>query len=228
MGTTEIENTIIKRVRILGVLLVVGGLAMAGAGFLYGLRLANDGLDSAEALYEAQGVTLKYNSDGQLVDRGTPAGAQKIMDLLEQTWRYPIDQKNFDPNDPIVNTRDELMYQYATITYHVLNSTVAVKLTDKDVPITYRDQTYTTNGTYNITVGKFYAQMNSTNPIEKQLRESWSPNALALTGTLATGHANQAVGELAQATSLGIGSIGLVFAGIGSGIIWVTFGRRSG
>lgn len=228
MATTDSENTMMNRVKILGAVLAVAGLVMAGVGFLYGLRLADDGLASAQALYEAQGVMLKYNSDGQLTDRNTPAGAQKIMDLLEKEWKYPVNKKNFDPNNPLVNTRDELMYEYATLTYHVLNSTVAVKLTDKDVtpPLTYRDVTYSTNGTYNITVGKFYAQMDRANPIEKQLREAWTPQALALTGILATGHANQATGELAQATSLGIGGTGLLFAVLGGGLVWAGMSRK--
>lgn len=227
MATTNSDNPMMQRLMILGVVLVLGGVAMAGTGFLYGLRLANDGLASAQAMYQEQGVTLSYNEAGELVDRGTTEGAQNILALLEEKWAYPVNRKSLDPNDPIVNTRDELMYQYATITYHVLNGKVAVKLNATEVPITYRDVTYTEPGTYNVTVEKFYAQMDRSNPIEKQLREAWTPQALALTGILATGHANQAVGELAAATTLGIGSIGLLFAGAGVGLVWATFGRRS-
>ncbi|MBI4393047.1 MAG: hypothetical protein HY556_04505 [Euryarchaeota archaeon] len=216
---------LMKRVRIVGLVLVAAGLAVAGGGFLYGMPQATDGLASAQALYEAQGVKLSYNEAGQLVDRGTPEGAQKILALLEQDWKYPVNHKNLDPNDPLVNTRDELMYQYATITYHVLHSEVTVKLTDKDVPITYQGVTYDKPGEYKIPVGKFYAQLDRTNPIEKQLRDAWTPQALALTGILATGHANQAVGDLAAATTLGIGSVGLLFAVVGAGLLWVSLAK---
>lgn len=215
------------RVRIVGAALVVAGLAVAGAGFLYGLPQADDGLDSAQAMYEAQGVTLSYNEDGQLVDRGTTEGAQAILALLEGEWKYPTNHANLDPNDPVINTRDELMYQYATITYHVLHGTVDVVLTAEDVPITYRDVTYADPGTYEIEVGKYYAELDRSNPIERQLRSAWSPTALALTGTLAAGHANQAAGELAAATTLAIGSIGLLFAGAGAGIVWISYARPS-
>lgn len=218
-------NGMQRRMRLLGIALVTAGIAVAAAGFLYGLPKANDGLASAQAMYEAQGVTLSYNEAGQLVDRGTPEGAQKIMSLLKDEWKYPVDDGNFDPSDPIINTRDELMYQYATITYHVLHGTVAVKLTAADVPITYRGVTYAEAGTYNMTVEKYYAQFDRSNPIERQLRDAWSPLAIALTGSLAGGHANQAAGELAQATSVGMGGIGLLFAAAGAGLVWVTFGR---
>jgi len=211
------------RLRIMGVVLVTAGLVVAAAGFFYGMPQANNGLASAQDMYEAQGVTLSYNDDGQLVDRGTTDGAASIMSLLENDWKYPVNHNNLDPNDPLVNTRDELMFQYATITYHVLHGTVAVELTAADVPITYRGVTYDEAGTYDIAVGDYYANFDRTNVIEAQLRGAWTPQALALTGALAGGHANQAAGELAQATTLGIGAIGLLFAISGGGLMWASF-----
>ncbi len=222
MELAERGNAVIKRVRILGVALATIGLAVAGAGFAYGLRSANEGLSSAEAMYQAQDVRLSYNDAGELMDRGTTEGAQKILALLEREWKYPVDRSNLDPSDPVINTRDELMYQYATITYHVLHSTIAVKLAEKDVPITYRGVTYGEAGTYNVTVEKYYAQFDRTNPIERQLREAWTPQALALTSALAGGHANQAAGEIAVALSLATGIIGILFAGAGGGLVWVS------
>src|ERR1051325_9842972 len=130
--------TTMNRIRIVGILLVVAGVATSGAGFLYGLSQANDGLASAQAMYAAQGVALSYNEQGQLVDRGTTDGADRIMSLLVDDWKFPVNKANFDPKDPIVNTRDELMFQYATITNNVLHTEVAVALTAAQVPITYR------------------------------------------------------------------------------------------
>lgn len=224
-------ETLIKRARILGVALAAAGVAMAGAGFLYGMPQAQDGLASAQALYEAQGVKLSYNAEGQLVDRNAPEGAQKILALLEDEWKYPVNRANLDPNDPLVNTRDELMYEYAVITYHVLHTEQTVKLTESDLakgPISYRGVTYDKPGEYKIAVEKFYAQLDRANPIEKQLRDAWTPQALALTGILATAHANQAAGEIASATTLAIGAIGLLFAMAGGGLVWMTLGRSVG
>jgi len=214
------------RLRILGFAVVAAGLGVAGAGFLYGMPQADDGLASAQAMYEAEGVKLTYDANGTLIDRGSPEGAQAILDLLEKDYKYPVNHDNLDPDDPLVNTRDELMFEYATITYHVLHSTVAVKLTDADVPITYRGVEYTEPGTYNITLEHYYAHLDRSNPIERQLREAWSPLAFSLTGSLAGAHANQAAGELARMTTIGIGSIGLVLAAVGAGIVWVGFAPR--
>lgn len=223
-------DNVMKRARILGVVLAVAGISMAGAGLAYGLPMANDGLDSAQAMYASQGVKLSYNENGELVDRGTTEGAQKILALLEDEWRYPVNDASFDPNDPVINTRDELMYQYATITYHVLHGEVAVKLTAQDLekgPIVYRGVTYAEPGEYRLAPEKYYAQLDRTNPIERQLRDAWTPQALALTGALAGGHANQAAGELAQATSLAVAGTGALFALAGAGLVWVSFGREA-
>ncbi len=206
---------------IVGIVLAVAGLVVAGAGFLYGYPQARDGLESAQAMYEAQGVTLTYNEQGQLIDQGTPEGAQHIMDLLEKDFKYPVNHDSFDPEDPLVNTRDELMYEYATITYHVLHTSVPVTLTASDVPITYRGVNYTQPGTYNITLEHYYAHLDRTNPIERQLRTAWSPLAMSLTSALAGAHANQAAGEIAKATTLGMAGIGLLFSLAGAGMIWI-------
>ncbi len=214
-----------KRMRTLGCVLAAGGLAVAGVGLLYGVPTAMDGLDSAQAMYEAQSVTLGYNEDGELIDHGTVEGAQEILSLLEDEWDYPLNHANLDPDDPLVNTRDELMYQYATITAHVLHGDVSVKLTEEQVPIEYRGITYTEPGEYKIPAGKYYAEFDRKNPIESQLRGAWSPQALGLLGSLAAGHANQAAGELALATSMGIGGLGLLFAAAGGGLIWVSYAR---
>lgn len=224
------DLTMTTRLRLIGAILVAAGVAMAGAAFFYGTPQAMDGLDAAEAMYEEEGVKLNYNEGGQLVDRGKPEGAQAIMSLLVDEWKFPVNPAEFDPQDPVVNTRSELMYQYATITYHVLHTEQTVKLTEKDLekgPITYRGVTYDKPGDYKITVEKYYAQLDRTNPIERQLRDAWSPLAIALTGSLAGAHANQAAGELALATTLGIGSIGLLFALSGGGLIWATFGSMA-
>lgn len=217
--------TLMNRIRILGIVLAAAGVALAGAGFAYGLPQANDGLASAQAMYEAQGVKLTYDDQGRLTDRGTAEGARAIMVLLKEDWKFPVNDASFDPSDPLVDTRDELMFYYATITYHVLHGEVDVKLTADQVPITYRGVTYTEAGTYKIAPQAYYAQLDRAHPIEGQLRNAWTPQALALTAALAGGHANQAAGELAQAVSLAVGGVGLLFAVGGVGLVWVGFAR---
>lgn len=217
--------TIMHRLRAVGALLVIIGLAVAGFGFFYGVKTANDGLASAQRMYEAQDVRLSYNENGELIDRGTTAGADNIMKLLTQEWAFPVRAADFDPDDPLVDTRSELMYYYATITYHVLHGEVDVKLTAEQVPITYRGITYSEAGTYKIAPLAYYAQLDRTHAIEGQLRAAWTPQALALTGALSAGHANQGVGELAQATTVAVTGIGALVAFAGAGLVWATFGR---
>ena len=42
------------------------------------------------------------------------------MSLLQDDWKYPVVTSDLDPNDPVVNTASEYMYQMATITYHTI------------------------------------------------------------------------------------------------------------
>ena len=64
----------------LGKLMVaMGVLFLLGAGALYKIK---EGYDSLQAFSAAQNVVLKYNEQGQLLDRGKPEAAQKIMRLL--------------------------------------------------------------------------------------------------------------------------------------------------
>ena len=111
-----------KRLRTLGILLAVIGLGfLVGGGVAYAKVQA--GYDSLQAFSQAQNVELTYNEDGQLTDRGETAGAEEIMSLLVDDWKYPVVESDFDPSDPLVNTASEYMYQMATITYHTLHGT---------------------------------------------------------------------------------------------------------
>ena len=110
------------------------------------------------------------------------------------------------------------MYQFATISYHVMHTEVAVTLAEDQLPLEYRGETYTEPGEYMIAVEKSYAQLDRTHPIESQLRAAWSPQALGLLSSLSAGHANQAAGELALAAGAGVGGLGLLVAAGGAGM----------
>ena len=98
----------------LGKLMVVMGiLFVLGAGFAF--YKIQEGYGSLQAFSVAQNVVLKYNEQGQLLDRGKPEEAQKIMRLLTEDWGYPVVESELDPNDPLVNTASEYMYQMAVI-----------------------------------------------------------------------------------------------------------------
>lgn len=207
------------RMRILGVVLVVMGVGFF-AGGAFAFIKTQEGVTSLAALSAAQNVRLTYNDQGQLVDRGETAGAASIMSLLRDEWKYPVNTAELNPNDPVVNTASEYMYQLATVTYHTLNSTQTVVL-PKDV--TAVDGTVYTAGTYEFPVdGRYWSDFNRANPIEAVAREqAWTGTAHALIAELGVGTTT------ATALQLGLGIAG-IFAGIGLfalisgfGLVWV-------
>jgi hypothetical protein len=206
----------INRLKRLGIVLTVLGMAFVIVGG-YAYIKVQDGQRSLTAFSAAQSVKLTYNDQGQL---GTdPAEAAGIMSLLTNDWGYTVDQAELNPNDPIVNTASEYMYQMATISYHTLHSTVKVTL---PADVTASDGTVFKAGTYDFPVdGRYYANFNRANPIEGAARTiAWSPLALSLIGQLGVGAVT------ASSLQMGVGLAGL-FAGVGFvfilaglGLVW--------
>ncbi len=208
------------RLKVLGVALAVIGLAfIAGGGFAY--YKTNQGAQALQAFSAAQNVKLSYNADGQLVDRGETAGAQKIMAQLTNDWGYAVNTADFNPNDPLVNTASEYMYQMSTIAYHTLHGTTTVVL-DKDV--TAADGTVTKAGTYEFsTDGRYWTGFDRANPIEAIARDQvWTGTAHALIAELGVGSVT------ASTLQMGLG-LAALFAGFGGtllltglGLVWAT------
>ncbi len=167
-----------------GLVLVVGGIVGIGmGGYLY--LKADAGLQSLESVYEAQGRYMTYDDDGNFTDRGTAEGGAKILSLLEDDYQFAINYSNLDPEDTLVNTPDELMVQYAIITYHTLNGTQTVVL-DEDVE--YKGVLYEA-GSYDVAVdGRYYSDFDRKHPLEGPARTmAWSPLALSLNSALIGG-----------------------------------------
>ena len=176
--------------------------------------------DSLQAFSAAQDVQLTYNEQGQLVDRGEAAGAQEIMALLTKDWGYPVVASDLNPNDPVVNTASEYMYQMATIAFHTLNGTQTVTLTEAKE---YNGKTYPA-GDYEFAVdGRYWSQFDRQDPIEGAAREkAWTGTAHALIAELGVGTVT------ASTLQMGYGLAGL-FAGLGFtiliaglGLVWAT------
>jgi hypothetical protein len=209
-----------SRLRKLGMVLAVMGLLFV-AGGTYAFTKTQQGYASLTALSAAQNVKLNYNDQGQLVDGGKTEEAAAIMGLLRDDWKYPVDTAELNPNDPIVNTASEYMYQMATITYHTLHSTQTVVL---PADVTAADGTVYKAGEYKFEVGgRYWSAFNRANPIEAAAREkAWTGTAHALIAELGVGTAT------ATSLQLGVGIAGL-FAGIGFfalvsglGLVWAT------
>jgi hypothetical protein len=207
------------RMRILGVVLAVMGIGFI-AGGAFAFVKTQEGVSSLAALSAAQNVKLSYNEQGQLVDRGETAGAESIMALLRDEWKYPVNAAELNPNDPVVNTATEYMYQLATVTYHTLHGTQTVVLPED---VTAADGTVYKAGTYEFAVdGRYWSEFNRANPIEAKAREqAWTGTAHGIIAELGVGTAT------ATALQLGLG-IAALFAGFGFfaliaglGLVWV-------
>lgn len=167
-----------------GLFLIIGGLVgIALGGYLY--YKASGGLKSLDAVYAAQNQQMTYDADGNFTDGGKKEGGDAILGLLENDWKFPLNRRNLDPKDPLVNTPDELMVKYATINYHILEGTQKVVL-DKDVE--YKGVLYKA-GTYDVKVdGRYFSQLDRSHPLEGKVRDqAWSPLAFGLLGNLMGG-----------------------------------------
>jgi hypothetical protein len=206
-----------KRFRMIGIVLALFGIGFMGVG-IFAYTQVQNGYGSLQAFSEAQNVELSYNEDGQLVDRGETAGAEAIMVLLTEDWKYPVVEADLDPADPLVNTATEYMYQMAAISYHTLNGTQTVVLTED---ATFNDQVIEA-GTYEFEVdGRYWTDFDRSNPIEAAAREqAWSGTAHGLIAELGVGTVTHSTLQLGLAFAGVLAGLGLVFLLIGGGIYW--------
>ena len=207
-----------SRLRKLGFVLAAFGLVFVAAG-AFSFYKTQEGYRSLQAYSAAQNVKLNYNEEGKLVDRGETAGAEAIMSLLVNDWAYPVVESDLNPNDPLVNTPTEYMYQMATISYHTLNGSTKVVLAED---VTAADGTVYKAGEYEFsTDGRYWTGFNRQNPIEAAAREKvWTGTAHALIANLGVGTVT------GSALLMGLGLAGL-FAGVGFlailsglGLVW--------
>jgi hypothetical protein len=224
---------------LLGIFLIIVGIGyFVGAGVAY--SKVQGGYDSLQAFSAAQNVQLTYNDDGQLVDRGEVEGAQAIMALLEDDWNFPVVKGDLDPNDPLVNTATEYMFQMATIVHHTLTGTQTVTLTEDD--LTGDDGTvateYTCNGetiqvpdpfpadgvTCEFEVdGRYWTGFDRMDPVQGQARDmAWSGTAHALVAELGVGAATHSTLQLALGVAALLAGLGVVCTVSGVVFIWDT------
>lgn len=171
-------------------------------------------------------VELGYDESGELTDRGETAVAEAIMSLLVDDWKYPVVESDLDPDDPLVNTASEYMYQMATISYHTLNGTQTVVL-DEDVE--YNGESFPA-GTYEFDIdGRYWTGFDRSHPIEGPAREmAWSGTAHGLIGELGVGTVTHSALQMGLALSVLLGGLGGVFLVLGLGLVWAARPRRAG
>ncbi len=210
-----------KRLKQVGiVLVVVGFLFVVAGGVAY--SMTQDGYTSLQKFSEAQNVTLSYNEDGQLTDRGTTEGADAIMDLLKNEWGYPVVSSEMDPNDPLVNTGSEYMFQMATVTYHTLHGTQTVVLTeDKE----YNGESFPA-GTYEVPVdGRYWTDFDRQHPLEGPARsQAWSGTAHGIVGELGVGTVTHSALKMGLGLAAIVAGFGATTILAGAGLIWAASG----
>jgi hypothetical protein len=209
----------IRRLRGLGIVLGLIGFAFVAAGG-YAFMKTQEGFTSLNSFSAAQNVQLAYNEEGQLVDRGETEGAQAIMALLTDDWGYPVVASELDPNDPVVNTGSEYMFQMATVTYHTLNGVQTVVLTED---VEYNGELFPA-GEYEFAVdGRYWADFNREHPIEGPARaQAWTGVAHALIAELGVGTATAAALQLGLALAGLFAGVGATFLLTGAGLVWAT------
>jgi hypothetical protein len=183
-----------------------------------------DGYASLDAFSAEQNVTLSYNEAGELTDRGTTEGADAIMVLLVEDWGYNINEADLNPNDPVVNTATEYMYQMATIGFHVLHGTQTVILTES---VEYNGETFDA-GTYEVAVeGKYWTDFDRQHPLEGPARaQAWTGTVHGLFGELGVGTITHSTLQIALAVTGILAAIGLTVMAAGLGLFWAAYTKK--
>jgi len=206
-----------KRLQTLGIV-----LALIGVGFLVGGGVAfakvQDGYGSLQAFSETQNVELSYDKEGQLVDRGATEGAQAIMTLLTEDWDYAVVKSDLDPDDPLVNTATEYMFQMATIAYHTLNGTQTVVLQED---VEYKGEAFPAD-TYEFDIdGRYWTDFDREHPIEGPARElAWTGTAHGLIAELGVGAVTHSALQMGLAITGILEGVGLTILLAGLGLFW--------
>ncbi len=223
ISLTNGVNLMKKRLSLTGYgLLVVGLIFVVTGGVAYGR--VQQGYDSLHAFSAAQNVTLSYNDDGQLVDRGKTEGADAIMAILTQDWNYPVNKSDFNPNDPVINTGSEYMFQMATIAHHTLDGTQTVVL---DKAAEYNGTTYDA-GSYDVAVnGRYWTGFDRKDPLDGPARsQAWSGTVHGLFGELGVGAVTASTLQMGLALAGLFAGLGLVLGLAGGGLVWAAKGKE--
>jgi len=225
---------------LLGMFLIIVSIGyFVGAGVAY--SKTQGGYGSLEAFSAAQNVELSYNEEGQLIDRGTTETADAIMSLLKDDWDFPVivGKGGIDKNDPVVNNASEYMFQMATISYHILNGSQNVTLSEADIAAAIEAEKLDADGTYNGSVeaykgqvlepgtfevpvnGRYWTGFDRNDLLDGPAREkAWSGTAHALVAELGVGAATHSALQLALGIAALLAGLGVVTMAMGIAFLW--------
>ena len=167
-----------------------------------------------------------------------------------------MQQGDLNPNDPLVNTGTEYMYQMATIAHHTLDGATSVTLgaqvqfdgdgTDGMAAdaVTYTPETLPQDagyvallkqdaifepGTYTVpTLGRYYTQFSRLHPLDGPARDqAWSGLVHGLFAELGVGATSFSAIQMGQALALISIAFGLTFVITGAGLVWVSTEKKA-
>ena len=141
------------------------------------------------------------------------------MSLLTNDWGYTVDKSELNPNDPVVNTASEYMFQMATISYHTLHGATTVTFPEdviKDGAVIQKAGTYDF-----VNDGKYWTGFDRTDPIQGAAREKiWTGTALALIGQLGVGSVTASTLQIGLGVAALMAGLGGVLVLFGLGLVW--------
>ena len=209
------------RLQRLGIGLVFIGIAFFAAGG-YTLIKTQQGAHALQTFSAAQNVKLSYNDQGQLLDRGETAGADKIMSLLVNDWGFAGRQGRAQPERPARQHRQRV---HVPDGRHQLSH--PARRHDRHLPRGCHRRRQRSSRrpapTTSRTTARYWTGFDRTNPIEGAAREKiWTGTAHALVANLGVGSVT------ASALTMGLG-IAALFALVGAtvvltglGLVWAT------
>jgi len=147
------------------------------------------------------------------------------MSLLRDDWGYPVADGDLNPNDPMVNTASEYMFQMATVAYHTLHGTTTVVLTE---PVVYNGATFAAGEYEFVNDGRYWTGFDREHPIEGPARaQIWTDTAHALIGQLGVGTATASALQLALGLAALIAGLGATLILTGAGLVWATLPEKA-
>ena len=151
------------------------------------------------------------------MDGGETAGAAAILSLLKDDWGYPVVASDLNPNDPIVNTATEYMYQMATIAHHTLTGTQTVVLTE---PVDYNGTTYAAEHTNSRLTAAISPISIAESDRGSGRDQAWSGTAHALIAELGVGTTTASALQLGLALAALMAGLGATLVLTGAGLVW--------
>ncbi len=216
------------RLKKLGVVVAVLGLLFVG-GAIFAFIKVSQGDTALKAYSAAENVKLTYDDNGNYTSHGEAEMGANILKMLKDDWKYPVDNSELNPKDPLVNTGSEYMLQMATVSYHVLYGKTTVVLPADSPDAEYNGVTYHAGDTIEYqNDGKYWADFDTKNPIEAAARgQLWQPTAHALIGELGVGAVTASTLQLGLGVAGFMGGVGATFILLGAGLVWVSTGTAA-